>query len=51
MKFKKKFIFIKLNIYIQKTALFIAVEIGNTEIVKCLLLHPKINVNAKSIFN
>ena len=36
------------NIY-QKTALHIAIEYNNYEIVKRLLSHPKIDVNIKSI--
>lgn len=35
----------KLNQYLNKTALYIAVENGYTEIVKSLLLNPKIDVN------
>ena len=35
----------------QKTALHLAVENGNIEIVKLLLLNPEIDVNEKIIFN
>lgn len=44
MKFQKKFFF-------YKTALIIAIEQENVEIVKLLLDHPDINVNIKSILN
>lgn len=35
----------------QKTALFIAVENQNADIVKLLLDHPNIDANINSIFN
>lgn len=35
----------------QKTALFIAVENQNLDIIKLLLDHPNIDVNIKSVFN
>ena len=40
---------IKFLLYYYKTALYIAVEKRNVEIVKLLLKHPKININLKSV--
>lgn len=46
------FFYIVLNIifFYEKTALVIAAEKDNTEIVKLLLSHQGIDINAKSIF-
>lgn len=40
----------KYNFFYEKTALVIAAENDNTEIVKLLLSHQGIDINAKSIF-
>lgn len=37
--------------HIQKTALYLAVEYGNSKIVKALLTIPNIDVNIVNIFN
>lgn len=39
----------KFYYFLNKTALFIAAEKGNADIVKLLLKHPKIDINMISI--
>lgn len=52
MKFKKKkFFLMKLILKLNKTALYMAVEKDNYEIVKYLLKNKNILINAYSIFN
>lgn len=49
IKFYYKFHQIPKNIFFNKTALHIAVELENIEIVKLLLKHKNIDVNINSI--
>lgn len=54
MKFKNIYILIEFFFFFDffnKTALFMAIELENIEIVKLLLSNSKIDVNASNIIN
>ena len=41
----------KFYIYIQKTPLFLAVELENQEIIQLLLAQKKLDINLKTVLN